>query len=230
CSIKKYIPENERLYTGASVEIVSDSIIRNEDQLKEELKSVLSPEPNKKFLGMYMGLYYYYKNQNEKPGFINRWLFNKFGEEPVYQSDVENNEIEDLLLNRLENRGFFYSSATSQFDEKEQKASVIYTVEVPTPYRMETYQLDSLPAPIHSEIEQLVNNTRFRKGIRFDLNYMKRELQRIDFNLKNKGYYNFDDSFLIFEADTNRYDNKRFDLYLKLKNGVPKKSIIPYRI
>ncbi|MEO5789145.1 BamA/TamA family outer membrane protein, partial [Gelidibacter sp.] len=30
--------------------------------------------------------------------------------------------------------------------------------------------------------------------------------------------------------DTNRYDNKKFDLFLKLKNAVPEKSIVPYRI
>ncbi|MCK7589005.1 outer membrane protein assembly factor [Subsaxibacter sp. CAU 1640] len=230
CSIRKYIPENERLYTGATIEIQSDSVIRGEEYLKEELQGVVSPEPNSKFLGMYLGLYYHYKNQKEKPGFINRWLNDKFGEEPVYQSDVEANQIKDLLLNRLENRGFFYSSATSDFEESEQKASINYTLKVPTPYRMETYQMDSMPAPIHDDIKALVDKSRFRKGIRFDLSFMERERERIDFNLKNKGYYNFDDSFLIFEADTNRYDNKRFDLYLKLKNGVPKKSFIPYKI
>lgn len=230
CSIAKYIPEDERLYTGATLKIESDSIIKNEDGLKTELETVLSPEPNSKILGMYLGLYYYYKNQQEKPGFINRWLNKKFDAEPVYQSDVKPFEVEDLLLNRLENRGFFYSRASSQFDETEQNASVEYTVNLRNPYRMETYQLDSLPAPIYGDIKELVKTSPFEKGMRFDLNSMKLERQRIDFNLKNKGYYNFDDSFLIFEADTNRYDNKSFDLFLKLKKAVPNKAIIPYKI
>ncbi|MGJ8590941.1 MAG: BamA/TamA family outer membrane protein [Aquaticitalea sp.] len=230
CSIAKYIPENERLYTGATLEIQSDSILKNEDALKTELETVLSPEPNSKFLGMYLGLYYYYKNQQEKPGFINRWLNKTFDEEPVYQSNVKPFEIEDLLLNRLENRGFFYSRASSEFQESEQKASIDYVVKLRNPYRMKSYQLDSLPAPIYGEIQELVQTSPFDKGMRFDLSSMKLERQRIDFNLKKKGYYNFDDSFLIFEADTNRYDNKSFDLFLKLKNAVPNKSIIPYKI
>ncbi len=230
CSIAKYIPENERLYTGAKLEIQSDSIVQNEDALKTELETVLSPEPNSKFLGMYLGLYYYYKNQQEKPGFINRWLNKRFNEEPVYQSDVKPYEIEDLLLNRLENRGFFYSRASSEFEESEQKASIDYVVKLRNPYRMKTYQLDSLPAPIYEDIKELVETSPFETGMRFDLSSMKLERQRIDFNLKKKGYYNFDDSFLIFEADTNRYDNKSFDLFLKLKNAVPQKSIIPYKI
>ena len=230
CSVAKYIPEDERLYTGATVTIESDTIVKNEDALKTQLETVLSPEPNTKFLGMYLGLYYYYKNQQEKPGFINRWLNKKFDAEPVYQSDVKPFEIEDLLLNRLENRGFFYSRVSSKFEEKDQEASINYTVKLRSPYRMATYQLDSLPAPIYGDIKELVKTSPFEKGMRFDLSSMKLERQRIDFNLKQKGYYNFDDSFLIFEADTNRYDNKNFDLFLKLKKGVPKKSTIPYKI
>ena len=230
CSIRKYIPEDERLYKGATLQIESDSIIKNEDNLKSDLETVLLPEPNSKFLGMYLGLYYHYKNQKENPGFINRWLNKKFGEEPVYQSDVKAFEVEELLLNRLENRGFFYSRATSEFDENEDEASIEYTLKVTNPYRMETYKLDSMPAPIYGDIKQMVDNTPFQKGMRFDLNSMKLERLRIDLNLKKKGYYNFDDSFLIFEADTNRYDNKSFDLFLKLKKEVPKKAVIPYQI
>lgn len=230
CSIVKYIPDGERLYTGATLKIESDSIIKNEDALRAELESVVKPEPNSKFLGMYPGLYYYYKNQKEKPGFINRWLYKKFGEKPVYQSDVKDFEVQELLLNRLENRGFFYSKAASIFDEKKHKASIDYTVKLKNPYRMETYQLDSLSPPIYGEIKKLVKSSPFEKGMRFDLSSMKLERQRIDFNLKKSGYYNFDDSFLIFEADTNQYKNKGFDLFLKLKNAVPKKATIPYKI
>lgn len=230
CSIAKYIPEDERLYTGAKLIIESDSLIKNEEGLMAELETVIAPEPNSKLLGMYLGLLSYYKNQKENPGFINRWLYKKLGEKPVYQSDVETFDVEDLLLNRLENRGFFYSKASSKYEESEHKASIAYTVNVPTPYRMETYQLDSLPAPIYDEMKALVKTTPFTKGMRFDLNSMKLERLRLDTNLKRKGYYNFDDSFLIFEADTNRYDNKSFDLFLKLKKAVPKKATVPYRI
>src|SRR5690606_38990334 len=161
---------------------------------------------------------------------INRWLYKKFGEEPVYQSDVKPYEVTDLLINRLENRGFFYSRASSEFQENEQTASIDYTVKLRAPYRMKTYQLDSMPAPIYGEMKALMQTSPFEKGMRFDLNSMKLERLRIDLELKKKGYYNFDDTFLIFEADTNRYDNRSFDLFLKLKKEVPKKSIIPYQI
>lgn len=230
CSVKKNIPEEERLYTGASIEIESDSVIQNQSQLKSVLEKTLRPKPNKKFLGMRLGLFFYYKMQKDTPGFINRFLYKRMGENPVYQSDVEPFEVEEILVNRLENRGFFYSAASHKFDEKEKEASITYSLTVPTPYLMGNYRLDSIPSPIASEIEESVSETKLSKGMRFDLSNLKLERERIDKDLKRKGYYNFNPSFLIFEADTNQYDKKRFDLFLRLKKETPQKSVVPYRI
>ncbi|WP_271393127.1 translocation and assembly module lipoprotein TamL [Aequorivita sinensis] len=233
CAVKKYIPEDEMLYTGATVEIKSDSIIKNESQLKSVLEEALLPKPNKKFLGMRVGLHYYYKMQKENPGFINRFFYKRFGEQkPVYKSDVKPYEVEEILLNRMENRGFFYSEITSEFKDNEEnkEASVKYTVKAPKAYTIASYQLDSMPHPIYPEVKKSVAKTKLSKGMRFDLANMKMERERIDRELKQNGYYNFNSSFLIFEADTNQYDKKRFDLFLGLKKDVPKKSIIPYKI
>src|SRR5690554_8006479 len=230
CAVKKHIPEGEQLYTGANIKIKSDSIIENEKQLISVLEEALRPKPNKKTLGMYLGLHFYYKMQKDKPGFINRWLYKKIGEEPVYLSDVKPYEVQDILLNRLENRGFFYSSTTSEAIEKEKEASINYLLRVPSAYRMIKYNVDTLPEPIYSEVKTSVSESKLSKGMRFDLANMKMERERIDGDLKEIGYYNFNPDFLIFEADTNQYDKKRFDLFLRLKKDVPKKSIVPYRI
>lgn len=230
CSIKKYIPEGERLYTGASIKIEADYTVDNLKDLKNELETVLRPEPNTKFLGMRPGLFYYYKNQKENPGFLNRWLFKQIGEKPVYQSNVKPFEIEDILKNRLENNGFFYSTATSSFSEQELEASITYNINVSSPYKMESFQVDSMPSPLYEDVKNETNNSTLFEQMRFNLSQMKIERERIDVQLKNKGYYNLNADFFIFEADTNRYDNKRFDLFLRLKAEVPEKATIPYKV
>lgn len=230
CSITKYIPEGERLYTGATIEIKADSTVKDVDVLKAELEGVLRPEPNSKFLGMRPGLYYYYKTQKEKPGFINRWIYKQIGEKPVYQSSVEPFEVEEILRNRLENHGFFYSTTASSFQEEDIKASVTYKLKVPKPYTMASYTLDSMPAPIYEDVKRASIKTPFVKGMRFDLGNMKLERQRIDSELKKRGYYNLNPDFFIFEADTTQYTDKRFNLFLKLKAEVPKKATVPYVI
>lgn len=230
CSINKYIPSEEHLYAGATVEVESDSTLQNKNDLKNELKTVLRPEPNSKFLGMHLGLLYYYKNQKEKPSFISRWLYKQMGEEPVYLSDVKPLEVEAILRNRLENKGFFYSTSSSLFIENGIEASLTYKVKITEPYQMASFTIDTMALPMYEDIKKVASTSDFKENMRFDLTKMKLERQRIDTELKKKGYYNLNSDFFIFEADTNQYKNRNFDLYLKLKPDVPKKATVPYKI
>jgi len=133
CQIKKFIPENELLYTGATLEIEKPDDIEDFKSVEEELNGLLRPEPNSKFLGMYVGLWSYYKSQKDKPGFIIRFMNKKFGEEPVYMSQVNPSRTEELILNRLENRGFFYGTATSEETRGKKFAEVTYSTTVSHP-------------------------------------------------------------------------------------------------
>ncbi|WP_149304542.1 translocation and assembly module lipoprotein TamL [Pareuzebyella sediminis] len=232
CSVEKYIPEGEALYTGAELEteVLTDDKIDDFKKVKTELNTLMQPKPNSSFLGMRLGLYFHYKAQREHPGFLNKWLNKKIGEEPVYFSDTNIQRIEDLILNRLDNRGFFYSDVASEIDSTAKYAKVKYTASLPKPYTLEQYQLEKDSLPIYNAIAETLAESPIKKGSRFDLTLMKFERERIDNSLKQKGYYNFNPDFLIFEADTNQYDNRKFDLYLRLKKQVPQKSVIPYVI
>ncbi|WP_026838668.1 BamA/TamA family outer membrane protein [Gillisia sp. JM1] len=233
CSVEKFIPEDKLLYTGAELK-VQDSVakINDYDELVMQLEALLLPKPNGKFLGMRPKLYFHYKAQQENPGFINKFLNKKLGEEPVYLSDVDANFREDLLINRLENSGFFYSTASSTIieNEEEKLASVEYEVNMKEPYILEKYKLDTDSLKIYKRIGEYLPESPIEEGMRFDLSLLKLERERLERKLLQDGYYNFNAGFLIFEADTNQYVNKKFDLFLRLKKDVPEKAIIPYKI
>lgn len=231
CSVRKFIPEEELLYTGADLKLHWEETPEDKKQKREELEGVLYPRPNSKILGMKPGLYFYYRAQKD-PNFIYRFLNRKWGQEPVYLSDVDTEGVGELLINRLENRGFFFSEMDTEIhkNEKKKRASVVYEAEIPKPYTLETYQLNSDSLQIHREMKALLNSSLLEKGSRFDLQTMKAERIRLDLMLKDEGYYNFNSEFLLFEADTNQYPDKKYDLYLRLKDKVPEKSLIPYRI
>ncbi|MGJ8684438.1 MAG: BamA/TamA family outer membrane protein [Nonlabens sp.] len=234
CAVKKYIPEDELLYTGADLDIKLDTLsdVKQLDALRLELQQAMSPQPNSTFLGMRPGLHYHYKVNKDSAGFIARFMNKRIGEKPVYLSDVEEEATRDLLRNRLENRGFFFSNITSRAfrDEEAKVGSVTYDIQLPNPYRMKTYQVDKDSIPFYTVLENQIKDSPINVGSRFDLSALKLERERIDNNLKNKGYYNFNSGFLIFQADTNQYDNRRFDLFLKLKQDVPSKAVKPYQI
>ncbi|MGY5849425.1 translocation and assembly module lipoprotein TamL [Salegentibacter sp. F14] len=232
CSVKRFIPEDEFLYTGAEIELKAQDSIKARNRIREEIASVLTPDPNTKILGSRPGLYFHYKSQRENPGFINKFFNDKIGEEPVYLSDVDLNETSDLINNRLENRGYFYSGIGTSIekDSTAKMAKAIYKVNLSRPYRLEKFELAADSLNIYPEIKKSLADTYIEPGMRFDLTILKAERERIDKHLKNRGYYNFNPSFLIFEADTNRYNNKKFNLFLKLKQKVPKEATIPYQI
>lgn len=232
CNVKRFIPEGELLYTGADVEISSDTLVKDMDEIKTDMENLIRPEPNSKILGSRLGLLVHYKSQRENPGFINKFLNKRIGEEPVYESDVNLTRTEDLIRNRLENRGFFFSRVGSSMEEKPEKktAEANYEIQLTEPYLLENYVVDKDSLPIYNDIEASLPKTDIEEDMRFDLSELREERERIDAYLKDIGYYNFTSNFLIFEADTNQYNNKRFDLFLRLKKDVPQKSVIPYRI
>lgn len=233
CSVEKYIPEDKLLYAGAEMHFNEGSdTIKDLESIKVELERVLKPVKNKEFLGMRPGLYFHYKAQKEKPGFINKFLNKKLGEEPVYSTRIDQAQTESLLLNRLENRGFFFSEVTSKVekDTVEKEATVDYTIKLSQPYLLENYKIDTDSSLVYNDIAAGISKTDIKKGMRYDLSKLKRERERIDLDLKKKGYYNFSPGLLIFEADTNQYTNKRFDVFLRLKKDVPQKTIVPYKL
>lgn len=230
CSVKKFIPEGEQLYTGGEVDMEADFKIPDKKEIEGELNALLKPEPNSKILGMRIGLWAHYKGSQENPGFINRFLKNKLGEEPVYFSQVSPERTEELIFNRLENRGFFYSLVESDITRKEHFASVRYTAALAEPYLLEKYTVDGDSLPIEKKIAELLEETALKQGMRFDLNLLKDERVRLDEALKLEGYYNITPDFLIFEADTNNYEDKKFDLFVRVKLNAPEKSLLPYVI
>ncbi|UZD24420.1 BamA/TamA family outer membrane protein [Algoriphagus halophytocola] len=231
CSVKKYIPEDEFLYTGADLELKTEAEVEDLEAIEEELEGLLRPAPNSKILGMYLGLWAHYKGTQENPGFINRFLNKKIGQEPVYFSQVDPGRTEELLINRLENRGFFYSTSSSEVIRSDQSAKVQYVAEFGEPYTLSEFKLERDSLQIEHEIAGLLEETLIKENSRFDLNTLNQERNRLDSALKEKGYFNFNNDFLIFEADTNLSDSlRKFNLYLRLKQNVPANGIIPYQI
>jgi outer membrane protein assembly factor BamA len=230
CSVKKFVPEGEQLYTGGEVEIESGARIRDRKEVETELDDLLHPEPNSKILGMRIGLWAYYKGSQENPGFINRFLKDKLGEEPVYFSEVDPEQTEELIYNRLENRGFFYSLVESDVLKREKFASVQYHAALTEPYLLEKYEVGRDSLSVEKKIAELLEETEIKPGMRFDLNALKDERVRLEEALKLEGFYNISPDFLIFEADTNNYEERKFDLFVGVKPNAPEKSIIPYVI
>lgn len=226
CNTLKYLKPGEKLYTGAKVKVVSNDPV-NKPQIKKEMEKVLRPKPNQTILGIRFKLWFYYvAGENPKKG-LKKWLKNKAGEPPVLYDPATPPIVSDIMVNRLNNLGYFDAGSRHQVNEKEKTVSVDYTVAVTKPYTINGVVFPEEQDLVNIKIKQTEAETFIKPGVQYNLDLLKAERSRIDFALKNEGFYYFNPDYILFRADTN-LRNKTINLKITLKNDIPGKARAQY--
>ncbi|MFD2786245.1 translocation and assembly module lipoprotein TamL [Hymenobacter rubripertinctus] len=227
CSGLKFIPDNARLYTGSTVTLKSatDTPIPNEAAVQTELTNVISPQPNASILGMRPKLYFWHMGVGKKKG-LGHWLANKYGEAPVLFSAVDTARVAGLMLNRLNNDGFFKPEVRSNIKLEERTASVDYQARVNRPYLIKEIFFPERDTLLDRDIRATQAGTLLKVGEPYNLQTFVNERLRIDAALKNRGYYYFAPDYLLFQVDST-LDNQ-VNVYLKVKASIPAKAAQPY--
>lgn len=233
CQPTKYLAENEKLYDKGLVVIHSkDSIAKHRKEAFEtHLEEMLRPKPNKKFLGMRfkLGLYNMGGGSDSASGAINRWLRRR-GEEPVLLSDVNREYNENILRNRMENLGFFNAYVTSDTAINGKLAEVTYHAYPGKIYRIAKvdFEVDS-SKQLGKDILSTKPQSLLKVKSNYNLDVVLNERDRIDNDLKNKGYYYFSPDYLLLEVDSSK-GNNQVDMYLTVKPETPTKAKEPQKI
>jgi len=231
CSTTKSVPEGDFLFTGAEIEIVSDSLAKKEKkQLISIFEEQLTTKPNKRLFGFpfKVGIYNSVGEPKKEKGFKN-WLKNRVGEPPVLLSSVDLPFNLDLIENIGENRGYFNISASFDTVTKNKKAAVTYTVSPRSQYIINKVTYSSDSSLLAKTIAPLAENSLIKVGEPFQLQVVKDERERIDSQLKEKGFYYFDPDNLIVQVDStvNRHG---VDLIVKVKENTPELARNQYTI
>lgn len=233
CNVTKHIPADDKLYTGADVVLKMDTI-RNPERIhafEENLKGFTLPHPNSKAFGVRWKLLAWnigggYDSTNN---FIKKWFKNK-GQAPVLLSDVNREYNENLLRNRMENLGFFNASVSSDTLVKGRFAEVVYTGIPRNIYRINSvnFDIDTL-SQIGKDILMTREESLLKKGSNYNLDVIIQERERIDNDLKNKGYYYFHADNILVEVDSTIGDHK-VDMFITIKPTTTKEAMSPQRI
>jgi outer membrane protein assembly factor BamA len=227
CSSTKNIPLNDALFTGSKIKIVETQLpSKDKKNVLSELKTLTVPRPNSKILGLPFKLWMY--NLGSERG-IGKWIRKKFGEEPVLLSQVNENLNSQILDNYLKNRGFFQAQVDNEIVEKGNKASIKYDIHTGAEYRIGSISFPSDSGELADAIRTIGTSTLITPGTPFNLNAIVAERARINSVLKDRGYYYFNDDYLLMESDTTIGRNE-VAMYLKIKKITPEEAKHPYRI
>ena len=233
CSNTKHLPAGERLYKGNKVTIHDHEASKKERKiLLNDLSGVVRPKTNTKTLGVRLKLRLYnMAGSTKKKKGIRQWLRNKVGEAPVLASSVHLNVNRDLMVNLLQNRGFFSASVSARMDtEKHRKSSAVFDVVTGPQYKIKSAQFEKVPGPIAHDIDSDFVHTLLSPDAPYNLDLIKAERSRIDRELKEKGYYYFKPDYILVLVDTNIGEHK-VNMYVKLKtNEIPEEAYRAYTI
>ena len=228
CRWTKHLPEGEKLYTGAEIELESNEKINKIKFIKNSAEDALRPKPNKSFLGIRPKLWRYMAAGEAPENKFKKWL-KKNGEEPVLMSTIKPGVTAAIIDAKLFNNGIFKSHTEFKIVEYKHTSKVIYISHIHQPYTFKNliYSIpdDSLAKLILSEKE----NSLIRPGDDYSLDNLKKERIRIDILLKNNGYFYFNSDYLLFKADTSERD-RGVSIKLILKDSIPKNALTVYRI
>ncbi|RQP11066.1 MAG: hypothetical protein EAS48_06630 [Chryseobacterium sp.] len=226
CSPSQYLKEGEVLYTGAKVDIVNDTMTkRQKNNLRDGIKDNLRPKPNSSFLGLRPRLWIYgaVKEPKKQKG-LAYWLKYRVGEKPIVLGDVDPDFNRRIAVNYSENKGFFNARASYETEVKNRKAEVDYTVTPGARYLNNLITYEDQNSLISTEIQKTADGSLLKKGKPFDLNVIKAERERIDNNLKERGFYYFHPDNIIVQADSTVTNEAKVDLNVRLKDDTPELS------
>ncbi|HET9487819.1 MAG TPA: BamA/TamA family outer membrane protein [Chryseosolibacter sp.] len=222
------VPENQVLYTDSDIDVTSQGKVKAKKKIKELLDENILPKPNKTILGMRPGLWFFYKAGNPKKKGLRSFMKNKLGQAPVYMSDIDAEQIAQLLEGHLINNGYFFAEVTSAVEIKDKKGKVTYTARVHSPYHLKEITFPRMDT-LFTNIDSVKGDSYLKTNQRYNLERLKAEQERIEVAMENLGFFYFDDRHLIFEADSTVGD-RQVDLMLTLEPGVPEKAKRIYRI
>ncbi len=155
---------------------------------------------------------------NYKKGF-NNWLRNT-GEPPtIYDPNKTEKSLERLKAYYI-NNGWFNAESAFNFQEVDfRKAAVDYHVKTGNAFLIDSISIKIASPQIDSVYNKFNDDPLIKKGEQYRTTNFEHEQDRITTNLRNSGFYHFNQDYVFFEIDTIG-TNKKVNVEVQIQNRV----------
>lgn len=203
CSVKKHLNNDQYLVNKYKVTVVG----KHPEISSSELRTLIAPDPNSKFLFARFKLWAYYKYVNKQSKF-NTWLNKHFGEDPVLYDEKNAITITHKMNRYLDNIGFFNSTIDYKTEYRYKIANVTFIIKPAEPYRVSEINYDIPDSLLRSFFNQKNSRTLIKKNDIYNAYTFDDERDRITEDLRNTGYYYFNRNYIQFIVDSNHMSHK----------------------
>lgn len=197
CSSGKFIPQGECLLDNLKVE-------SNNKEIKPSQMSVyVRQTPNAKWFSLFkLPMHIYCASGSDSTKWMNRFL-RRLGDAPVIYDRAKAVETQAEMQKAIQNMGYMGATVRLKEDRiSNNKVRVKYVIDAGKPYIVDrlSYNIDDYR--IHDYLFADTTRTLLHEGMRFNVNVLNDERQRITNLLHDNGYYRFHKDFITYRADT----------------------------
>lgn len=198
CSVGKFIPEGQ--YLLDEVHISSD----NSEIKSSEMYSYVRQKPNSKWFSLVkLPMYIYCVSGKDSTKWINRFL-RRIGDAPrIYDPSVAE-ETRLQILGAVQNKGYLSAQVSLEERKKKNKLDAYYKVSSGKPYMISSVNYNVEDYVIRGLLMNDSLKSGLKEGMRFNVNMLEEERNKIAQYLLNRGYYRFNKDYITFQADTVR--------------------------
>lgn len=236
----------EQLYTGLKpIKYVDYEACEHFTTTQEEVDAALATAPN----GALFGSSYYrtpfpyalwiYNGFHDSQSPVGQWLAKTFGNEPVILSNVNPELRVSVAENVLQNHGYFRGAV--DYDIVYGKPKITGSDTVPRPrtakiqYNVTPGQLFTFDTVTYRNFPQqtqqinYTENSLIRSGEPFNVATLDEERKRLFQLFRNHGYYNYQESYTTFLADTMKAPGK-VQMQVQLTDSLPPEAMLKWVI
>jgi hypothetical protein len=216
CSQTKFVPTGSYLLTDVDVKV------DNKKVSKSALSGVIQQKPVRKFLGIPVELWIYDLSDSVGKTHFKRWInktLQKVGTPPaVFDSSLYASSL-DGITQYLNSKGYYNAIVRDSLLYRKNKfIKAKISVQTNTPYKLLDYKISGSDSALVAVVRKNSTSSLLKRGMIFDSDVLEKERERIVSSLKNEGYYSFNKSYIVYEADST-VGEKKVALNLLVKNS-----------
>lgn len=196
CSVSKIIPDGQ--YLLDEVHVRSD----NKEIKSSEMYSYVRQKPNSKWFSLVkLPMYIYCASGKDSTKWINK-LLRKMGDAPrIYDPSVAE-ETRMQILSAVQNKGYLGAEVVLEEKLKKNKIDAYYRISTGNPYMISSINYNIEDYVIRDLLMNDSIHSNLVEGMRFNVNVLEEERNRITQYLLNRGFYRFNKDYITFQADT----------------------------
>lgn len=196
CSVSKFIPDGQ--YLLDEVHVRSD----NKEIKSSEMYSYVRQKPNSKWFSLVkLPMYIYCASGKDSTKWINK-LLRKMGDAPrIYDPSVAE-ETRMQILSAVQNKGYLGAEVVLEEKFKKNRIDAYYKISTGNPYMISSINYNIEDYVIRDLLMNDSIHSNLVEGMRFNVNVLEEERNRITQYLLNRGFYRFNKDYITFQADT----------------------------